>query len=182
MNNHKKNINMDKIKKHNLKVKLRVLNDNLLKVSQEIKNITDSIQISEEAPITDTPKSAPFNVTVENTLHDLDERIRAIELYLGLYFKKEQPEPEPENQSFMPKEYGGKMNCKQEEHAEPQPERKIVLDWFIHPERGPSKAFLDICNFNEIKVIAEIGFGKYVFLLTTIHSIHPLIYIGHYKD
>jgi prefoldin subunit 5 len=60
-------------------------------------------------------------------------------------------------------------------------ERKIVFDWFIHPERGPSKAFLNPCNFNEIKVIAEIGFGKYVFLSTTIHSIHPLIYIGHYE-
>jgi hypothetical protein len=96
---------------------------------------------------------------------------------------KEAPDPEPEPESkIMPKEYGGKMNCKQEEHAEPQPERIIVFDWFIHPERGPIKAGLNPCNFNELKVIAEIGFGKYVFLLTTIHSIHPLIYIGHYKN
>jgi hypothetical protein len=82
---------MDKIKIHNLKVKLRVLNDNLLKASQEINNITDSVQISENAPITDIPKSAPFNVRVEKTLDDLHERIRQIELYLGLYIK-EQPE------------------------------------------------------------------------------------------
>ena len=82
---------MDKIKIHNLKVKLRVLNDNLLKVNQEINNITDSVQLSEESPITDIPKSAPFNVRVEKTLDDLHERIRQIELYLGLYIK-EQPE------------------------------------------------------------------------------------------
>jgi hypothetical protein len=147
---------MDKIKIHNLKVKLRVLNDNLLKASQEINNITDSVQISENAQITDIPKSAPFNVRVEETLDALHERIRQIELYLGLYIK-EQPEPEP------------------------QKERKIVFKYWIGEDGSKKSPIHNPSDFYEVIEIYKIVENKYLFAAKDKTWIYPYIYIGHYE-
>jgi len=151
----------------------KITKQELLTMVRNIENWMSDIKIEVfNQPNVTLPKSTRYDVEVGSRLDSLEARMDIVE---GMF--KTEPEPQPENQSIMPKEYGGILNCEQSE----QTERKIVFDYLIGESGTEYKTKLSPSDFYEVIEMYKIGENKYLFGAKDKSWYYPYIYIGHYE-
>jgi chromosome segregation ATPase len=160
---------------HNLQMQIDTLKGFRVSMQAEINGMKEWISELEKQqtqPNVTIPKSTRYDAEVGSRLDSLEARMAMVEDMF-----KTEPEPQTENQSIMPKEYGGILKCEQAE----QTELKIVFDWFINQE---GKAVVPYSNPNEFDRIEErfkLGDKFYLFSAHYSQGAPIKIYIGHYE-